>query len=110
MQPYRINYWFPLNSHNFEEYMETDSIVMRIQKLEAILTSNILSMLKSLDYFIDAQLVVSITNISEPMSVRYKNVKMVSFDVEFMSNLALPNYIGLGKGVSVGHGIVSKIK
>lgn len=110
MQPYRVNYWLPLNSQNYEEYMATDSIVMRIQELEDILTSNILSMLKSLDYFIDVQLVVSITNVSKPMFVRYKNIKMVSFDAEFNSNLALPYYIGLGKGVSVGHGIVSKFK
>ena len=30
----------------------------------------------------------------------------MSFDVEFKANVSLPDYIGLGKGVSLGFGTV----
>jgi hypothetical protein len=36
--------------------------------------------------------------------VRYKGVELTSFDLTFNVNFFLPDYIGLGKGVSIGFG------
>jgi hypothetical protein len=33
---------------------------------------------------------------------------MQAFDVEFKTNVSLPDYIGLGKGASTGFGVVVK--
>ena len=35
-----------------------------------------------------------------------KSVKMMSFDLGFKVNISLPQYIGLGKQVSTGHGMI----
>ena len=42
-------------------------------------------------------------------SVKYKSVYLQSFTGEFTTNFQLPNYIGLGKGVSHGYGTVINI-
>ncbi|MDO5760613.1 MAG: CRISPR-associated endonuclease Cas6 [Bacteroidota bacterium] len=40
--------------------------------------------------------------------VRNKNIKLMAFDLEFTSNLSLPNFIGVGKNASIGYGIVTE--
>ena len=42
-------------------------------------------------------------------SVKYKSVYLQSFTGEFTTNFQLPEYIGLGKGVSHGYGCVMNI-
>jgi CRISPR/Cas system endoribonuclease Cas6 (RAMP superfamily) len=32
----------------------------------------------------------------------------MAFDIEFASNLSLPNFIGVGKNASIGYGIITK--
>ena len=33
---------------------------------------------------------------------------MMAFDIEFMSNVTVPDFIGLGKGVSLGFGTICR--
>lgn len=106
---YRINRWLALNSENYKRYMATDSIVERVQLLERILKGNILSMCKGLNIMLDKEVVVKIGNMSEPYMVRNKETKLMAFDIEFASNVSLPNYIGLGKNASIGYGVVEEI-
>ena len=47
-----------------------------------------------------------ITAIEDPRVVMYKGVKLMSFDAEFKTNVSIPDYVGLGKGVSLGMGMV----
>ena len=41
-----------------------------------------------------------------PKIVTAKGVKMLAFDVEFKTNLSIPDYMGIGKHVSLGYGTV----
>ena len=41
---------------------------------------------------------------------KFKDVKMTAYDLRFTCNVSLPNYIGLGKGVSHGFGTIRKIQ
>jgi len=34
---------------------------------------------------------------------------MLAFNIEFKTNVFLPNFIGLGKGVSIGFGTIKQI-
>lgn len=34
---------------------------------------------------------------------------MMGFDIRFKSNVSLPDYIGLGKGVSIGFGMIKRL-
>jgi hypothetical protein len=78
--------------------------------LENILKANILSLAKGLDIFFEKQVECKITRLSEPRITRYKNVKMTMFDAEFLTNVSIPDYAGLGKGVSVGYGMAVRKK
>ena len=103
---YHLRKWLPLNQENYRKYEALDSIVERYAFLERLLTGNILSFAKSMGVYFDKQVECKITSADEPRIVNYKGVKMMSFDVEFKSNVSLPDYIGLGKGVSLGFGTV----
>ena len=109
LQHYRIRNWLPLNSTNYSMYHEANSLVERIQLLERVLIGNILSFLKGVDIHIEEQLELHVTNITNQRPATYKRIKLMAFDIEFSTNLNLPQYIGIGKNASVGYGILTKI-
>jgi hypothetical protein len=104
---YKLTNWLPLNEENYITYKETPSLVKRMEMLEQILTANILSFAKGVGVFYEQPVEVCLLDISEPKTAQYKNVKLLSFDVEFSCNIMLPEFIGLGKGVSKGFGVVN---
>lgn len=63
---YHITRWLPLNSKNYQIYQNTEGLVEKIAILENILKGNLLSMLKGLDIRLEKELVVKITQLSEP--------------------------------------------
>ncbi len=103
---YHLRKWLPLNQENYRKYEALDSIVERYAFLERLLTGNILSFAKSMGVLFEQQVECRITSAETPRLISYKGVKMMSFDVEFKTNVSLPDYIGLGKGVSLGFGTV----
>lgn len=105
---YKINRWLPLNAENYRIYHEMDTLVERIRFLEKILKGNILSMCKGLGIFLNEELELDLVDLGNPVSVFYKGVKMLGFEVTFKANIALPNFIGLGKNASIGFGILSR--
>lgn len=107
---YRLHNWLPLNSANYKQYQESVSLVERIQILERVLVGNILSFLKGIDIHLEEQLTVHITDITDQRAVTYKNVRLMAFDIEFKTNIQLPQYIGIGKNASVGCGVLSIVK
>lgn len=103
---YYLHNWLPLNPENHQKYMEMEGIVERTQMLEKILIGNILSACKGLGITVEGEITCKILQTSEPQVTRYKQMPYVSLDGEFKSNITLPNYIGLGKGASTGHGVI----
>lgn len=107
--PYYINKWMPLNQENYKQYMEQESLADKYAMLEKILVGNILSFSKSMDIHFEKQVVCKITDISLPSVIEYKGVKMTAFNAEFKTNISLPSFIGLGKGVSLGFGTITRV-
>lgn len=109
---YQLSNWLALNSQNYQGYQRMEGLTERIRLLEEILTSNILSMLKGegIDIYLEEGLVVQITEISAQRIIKYKGILMTSFDIKFLANINLPSWIGLGKSVSVGFGVLRKIE
>ena len=107
---YRLHRWLPLNSKNYSLYQNTESLVERIKILERVLIGNILSFLKGVGIHLEEQLELHIINITDQRSATYKNVKLMAFDIEFKTNLCLPQYIGIGKNASVGCGVLTIVK
>ena len=108
---YRINTWLALNDKNLKIYNETDALADKIKLLERILTANILSFAKGIDWYIeDKKIEVIIERIIKEGMTKYKKMPRRFFDVEFKTNVFLPNHIGLGKAASHGFGIVTQIR
>lgn len=106
---YHIRRWLPLNHDNYEAYCQEESLAERCAMLERLLTANILSFAKGIGIHFDEQVVAKITQLDEPRTQYYKGVRLLSFDAEFKTNVSLPDYIGLGKGVSLGMGTVTNM-
>ena len=107
---YTISNWLALNSDNFKIYKAERSMTGRIKMLEKMLTANILSFATGVGWKIDQELVTTIEDVTAEKVLRYKGVPLQAFDLRFCSNAFIPNYLGLGKSVSHGFGIVKIIK
>lgn len=103
---YTIRNWLAFNEENFVKYQQIDSLTERIAFLERILVGNILSFAKGIDYTIEKQVQLHIQNIQKEKAVSYKGNRMMALDLTFRTNFFLPDFIGLGKGVSVGFGTI----
>jgi len=108
--PYNLYNWQALNETNYRRYTQQEGMKERIDMLEKIITGNILSFAKGIEWHIDKKVEVSIHDIKQVRLKKMKDVKVGAFDISFSTNVFLPNYIGLGKGVSTGFGIVKQIK
>jgi len=105
---FQLRDWLALNETNYAHYQHTPDEIDRIELLERILTGNILSMAKGLDWHIDREVRVRITRLGPLRWLQFKGQLLAGFDVEFATNVFLPDWIGLGKGVSIGFGVVTR--
>ena len=103
-QTYVIRHYLPFNQENYKAYQEMDSLIERYALIEKCIVGNILSLAKSLGVFFDQKVVAKLVAVDNEALYKYKNIKMVGFDLKFKTNVQLPQYIGLGKGVSLGFG------
>ena len=106
---YTLQRWLPLNTKNYELYHNTEELVDRIRILERILVGNILSFLKGVGIHLEDKITVSICDILNQKVINYKDIKLMSFDIKFESNILLPSYIGIGKNASIGCGLLTKV-
>ena len=105
---YHLRDWLPFNADNYHQYLQLQGVVERTQFLEKILVGNILSACKGLDVFIEGAISCKIVQFSDPKKSYHKGVPLMGFDLDFVTNISLPDYIGLGKGASLGHGVLNK--
>lgn len=103
---YSLKNWLALNSENHKKYIELDGIIEKTQFLQSLLTGNIISFAKGIEWQIDKEVSIKILEITDTKILPYKKQKMQSFDLSFSTNVFLPNFIGIGKGVSMGFGTV----
>jgi len=107
---YSLRSWLPLNEKNYVDFLNIGMENMKLEFLNRILTANLISMAKGIDWHVDKQIETEIQQVKKMQFVKYKNAHLMSFDVDFVSNIFIPNNIGLGKGVSRGFGVVVEQK
>ena len=107
---YHISRWLPLNSQNYQRYKAIEGVIEKVSFLENILKANLLSMLKGLDIHLEKELILKITEISDPYLIYNKGVRMMAFNADFKCNLSIPNHLGIGKNASIGYGIVRQLR
>lgn len=106
---YTIRNWLALNTENYKKYQTTNGLTERVELLEKLLIGNILSFAKGIDWRIDKPVKVQIQELRNEKMIRYKGIPLMAFDVNFSSNVFIPNYLGLGKSASHGFGVVTSI-
>lgn len=109
-RPYRLRHWLALNQERYREWQALPGLQARAEKLDGQLAANILTFCRAVNWRLPQRLEVSIQEIATTRPTRFLGVDMISFDVDFTSNLALPFGIGLGKAVSHGFGICTPVR
>ncbi len=107
---YSIRNWIALNSKNYSIYQQLTTETQQKEMLEKILIGNIISFAKGINWTIDKVISLTIEKIEQIKPIQYKGQKLMAFKAIFQTNVFLPDYIGLGKGVSHGMGIVKHLK
>lgn len=107
---YQLHRWQALNEENYKKYQALSSTVAKIQMLERILTGNILSFAKGIEWRIEEKIIVKISDLQNIHPSRMKDIKVSAFDVKFQCNVVMPDWMGLGKGTSTGFGVIKEIK
>lgn len=106
----RLTQWLALNQENYTKYLNTTDELSRLTLLENTLKANIISFAKGIGWDIDKTMSLRIDSVDKVRPVTFKAQKLLAFDVTFRSNVFLPDYLGLGKGVSHGFGTVRQVR
>lgn len=105
---YEITKFIPLNRDNMAEFESLPALTDRIGFLENIINANILAFFKGIGFHCHDEIYSAISSISKSYPLYYKNIKFIGFDLCFITNVLLPEGIGLGKSVSVGFGTLRR--
>lgn len=101
--------WMALNEENYSLYI-TYPPERQMEQLNGILIRNISNALKALGVKITPEttpIMAKIMQLQEK-TTQFKGTKMCGFTGEFITNALLPDYLGLGKSVSRGFGVIKK--
>ena len=105
---YALKNWQGLNQENYQKYQALEGEVERLQFLEKMLLGNLLAIARDFELDSEIPIQLQITRMKEEKWLGYKGRKVLCFTLNFKTNLSLPDYVGLGKGVSVGFGSVKR--
>ena len=100
--------WIGLNQRNFKKYNDAG----RDEKneiLKKVMTGNILSMAKHLDCWLSRDQKIKIDHKLKEVKINLKGKSMTAFNGIFKTNFCLPDYLGIGKSVSRGFGMVRRV-
>ena len=103
-----VSPWIALNQKNYQTY-QTLKGKEKDRFLEKILVGNLLSTLKGLGIRIDFQLLVRIKKVY-PVKTHVHHNDFEGFLGTILTNVSLPKYVGIGKSVSKGFGILNTSK
>jgi len=108
LQEYRFQtLWFSFNERNYRIYQKASEVERKVL-LQRILIGNILSFFGGVDYRENEKILVKLK--TQHHHTQFKNQKMQAFSGSFVTNVALPNDIGLGKSVARGYGAILKVE
>lgn len=98
--------WIALNSKNYEIFKGIDRD-LRHRFLENILIGNLLSSLKGMNITINHRLYVTIRRL-RPMYVMAHQNPFHAFYAQFVTNLDMPDLVGIGNSTSKGFGAIKR--
>jgi len=99
--------WIGLNQMNYVRYYQQPSSEARHQFLNQILTGNLLSLSKGVDYIVPDR--IKCDSRLTAGKGRLKDTNVMQFTGQFYTNFLIPDYLGIGKSVSRGFGAIKQI-
>lgn len=102
---YRLMDWVALGKTNYIEWKDNMNLVRRVQLLERVLLSHIMTFARGIEWHIAEKLSVELVLINKVKKVKIHDAPAMAFNILFKSNALLPEGIGLGKSVSIGYGV-----
>jgi len=100
--------WIALNQENYDKY-QLMTYLERKEKLRNILIGNLISAAKGLNYHVEGTIKLDFLRISTT-PCKVKQISLIGFKGEFITNFEIPNLLGLGKSVSRGFGAIERKK
>ena len=97
-----ISPWLPFNQENYSKYQNL-SLAEQRKELDRLLVAQLLITLKGLGIRLNHQLYAAF-ELKNVVSVQYKEQNLVGLFGYFVTNLALPDDLAIGKAVSHGYG------
>ncbi len=108
---YSLLHWLALNQKHHNRFVELEGDeAAQIDLLQSILIGNIIAFAKGINWHVEGRIQAEITKIKGMKLLPFKRKKMLALSVNFRCNVSLPDYVGLGKGTSVGFGVVKQFQ
>ncbi len=104
---YLLSNWLPLNQENYQRYQAAETFAAKVQILENALVGNLFTFCEGVGMKPEKNIKAAITRIVSEKRITYRGTRMQAYDIDFRTNLSLPNLIGLGKGSGLGFGVVT---
>ncbi|GAB3029750.1 hypothetical protein GCM10027185_32760 [Spirosoma pulveris] len=99
--------WMALNQNNFRDYRRYAEAEQHAQ-LKRVLTSQLLALFREFGLWLEPHERIMVRLSVQERSTQFKNQTMIAFAGHFLTNVILPDGIGLGKAVSRGFGTVKR--
>ncbi|MCC6727403.1 MAG: hypothetical protein IT258_23065 [Saprospiraceae bacterium] len=107
---YRVHRWMAFNEDNLQKYKRLVTFRDRLALLEHALTENLMALCSGLGWSAPRLCDVDIKEITHIQMTKTDDQESLVFDVEFSTDLLLPNGLGMGKSVALGYGVLRKLK
>ena len=101
--------WMALNEENHSKYIQLNRIEQNML-LRTILKNNLKTLAKGFDIWLDDFDKVEMDGWFIPVSVNFKDLKMLCFWGVFTTNFIIPEYLALGKQSARGLGVIDRQK
>ena len=97
--------WLALNEENYERYIQVSGMLERLSMLERIMSANMLALSKNVDLDVQEKIMVKLLRFDE-VRLKVGQTPMLGFYTEFVTNFRIPAFVGVGKMVSKGFGLM----
>lgn len=97
--------WLALNEENYERYLRISNEKERRAALERIMVANMLALAKNIELDVREKIMVKFLHFDE-VRLKASQINMLGFRIEFVTNFRIPAFVGVGKMVSKGFGLM----
>ncbi len=109
LKTYKLYNWIGLNERNLKEYTTLEGLGEKTAFLEQKIGASIIAFFRAMEWKPEEKFKVKIVEFEERSIAFKRKYRTSAFNIQFKSDIILPNYIGLGKAASVGYGTIFQI-